>query len=853
MKKLLLTIIVALFACASLFASPVDVNRAMVLGQKFVKANFEQIQNPDLDLTYTVMSDTGEPCIYVFNVSDNGFILVSASDCVHPILGYSENNTFDINNVVPGLNFMMGEYKDAIIYAIENIVEAEPAIAAEWKSLENCGKVKPSMRGRGVGPLCSTKWNQDYPYNYYCPTAPTGPGGHVYAGCVATTMSQVMRYWNHPIQGTGSHSYYCPGYGNQSANFANTTYQWDNMPNALNDHSSQEEIEAVALLMYHCGVSVDMGYSPDGSGATSQDVPYAMRYYFGYAQSTVSSKTNTQVWNNSLRDAFDMGRPVYYAGCSPDGCHAFVCDGYDDNDLFHFNWGWGGYNDGYFSTDAIEFSSNQQAIMNIMPEEIYNNTAQAPTNFTVTPTGDNTLSATVNWTNPTKTLNNTNLPATIEKIVVERNGNIVHIEENVAPGVEMSFVDVAPCFSHFDYKVYAVIEGAHGAIAKADDIAFGPVCEWKLVLQSSAFQGMRGAYISLYDATGTRLLTATTTSSSAQNININVPLGNVYFTYTPADASQQPFTLTIIIKDSQNQTVYQYSGSSDELAGGVIFRTNNNCGDDTSCESPSTLYATADGDNVILTWEGVANPDYGYNIYRDGLLYRLVQETTFTDEGLEIGGHCYYVTVLCNSGESEATNESCANIGDNCNPPTDIWYELNPNNMKPKITWEKPVDFEGLSGYYIFRRTDDTDWTRVKLAGPNTTNYSDNSSLIDGTWYYYKVQAYYKEIDCFSAPAKNKYNDLEYYVKVLYSVDGVNENQVENVNIYPNPVNDNLTIDAKGIRNITIINLVGQKVFESSLYTDKAILNMNDFESGMYIIRVVADEYEITRRISVLH
>ena len=158
MKKSLLLVVI-LLAFNSLFANPVDVNTAKELGQKFVAANFDQKSN-SLELVYTVNTELGEPCFYVFSVSNHGFVIVSADDCAHPILGYSEESAFEVDNIAPGLGYMMEIYQDAISFGKETKATATPEIAAEWKSLENSGFVKPAMRGQSVAPLCTTKWNR---------------------------------------------------------------------------------------------------------------------------------------------------------------------------------------------------------------------------------------------------------------------------------------------------------------------------------------------------------------------------------------------------------------------------------------------------------------------------------------------------------------------------------------------------------------------------------------------------------------------------------------------------------------------------------------------------------------------
>ena len=129
-------------------------------------------------------------------------------------------------------------------------------------------------------PLCSTTWNQDCYYNQLCPTATGGPCNKVYAGCVATAMAQIMKFWNWPAQGTSSHSYTHPTYGAQTANFDSTTYDWTHMPIYLTSGSTNTQKTAVATLIYHCAVSVDMDFDPNGSGAYSQNIPAALINYF---------------------------------------------------------------------------------------------------------------------------------------------------------------------------------------------------------------------------------------------------------------------------------------------------------------------------------------------------------------------------------------------------------------------------------------------------------------------------------------------------------------------------------------------------------------------------------------------
>jgi hypothetical protein len=201
------------------------------------------------------------------------------------------------------------------------------------------------VEAASAGPLLSTKWNQGQYYNASCPVDAEGTDGHVPVGCVAVAMAQVMKYHNYPVTGTGSHSYSHPVYGTLSANFGATTYNWASMPDSLSKYDSD-----VATLLYHVGVSVEMDYTPDQSGAYMSDAAYALETYFKYSNSLSyvwKSSYSTDEWTTILRTEIDNKRPILYSGHGTGG-HAFVCDGYSGSDYFHFNWGWGGSEDNYF-------------------------------------------------------------------------------------------------------------------------------------------------------------------------------------------------------------------------------------------------------------------------------------------------------------------------------------------------------------------------------------------------------------------------------------------------------------------------------------------------------------------------
>ena len=285
--------------------------------------------------------------LYVVSSGDNaGYVMVAGDDVVsNPVLGYSTGGVFDYGTAPDNLKWWIGEYARMIEYAAEHGM----AVAAAPKF------------DTSLDPLIKTHWNQDYPYNNLCPWLSEDMQG--YTGCVATAMAQVMKYHEWPERGTGSHTYTDPNCGQTlSANFGETTYRWDLMPNDYDGSWTDEQIEAVATLMAHCGVAVDMQYMPDGSGAYSGDVPGALVNYFGYAEDAIFLSRDYYAqneWAGMVKDELDAGRPVYYSGQSTGGGHAFVIDGYNTDGYFHVNWGWGSQSDDYYQLATLDPYSGQ--------------------------------------------------------------------------------------------------------------------------------------------------------------------------------------------------------------------------------------------------------------------------------------------------------------------------------------------------------------------------------------------------------------------------------------------------------------------------------------------------------------
>ena len=267
-------------------ANPVDVETAKSLGIKFLNCNTE-IKSASADLAYTAFADNGTPCFYVFAMQPKGFVIVSADDRSKPILGYSTESSFSANEIPDGLQSFFNNYQAGFSQMFANNDARTDEAVRDWKRLAETGRISDERITREIEPLLTCIWNQSALYNDLCPMDTLGSNGHVYAGCVATAMSQIMYYWQWPNTGTGMYSYTCYPYGELFANFGATDYPYDLMPDFLDWTSTPEEIHAVALLQYHAGISVDMGYSPNGSGALSFSVVNSLIDYFRYDDQSI--------------------------------------------------------------------------------------------------------------------------------------------------------------------------------------------------------------------------------------------------------------------------------------------------------------------------------------------------------------------------------------------------------------------------------------------------------------------------------------------------------------------------------------------------------------------------------------
>lgn len=387
MKKLTILALTIIWSLP-IIGAPIDETTAKQLAQNFWKENNimgvrgDKVFKKRMDDArfVNVAPQCGYSEFFIFNNEDGkGFVIIAADDCVTPILGYSYDNIFATENLPPNLKDWLDGYAEQIRMAVEMKATATDEIQADWECLRQ-RKNLPIKSETAVNPLIATTWSQGQYYNMLCPEDNNGPDGHVPTGCVATAMAQILKYWEYPnsAHNIGWHEYEHPVYGTLGAHFgyAGGSYYWNYMPNQLTYSSSTYQKESVASLMFHCGVSVEMNYGPSESSAYSTSAEIAFRAFFDYNGATLVNKPdNDSQWINLLRTELDNGRPVFYSGYGTGG-HAFICDGYNNSNYFHFNWGWGGTADGSFLLSSLtptvngyqfDFSYNQQAIIGIEP------------------------------------------------------------------------------------------------------------------------------------------------------------------------------------------------------------------------------------------------------------------------------------------------------------------------------------------------------------------------------------------------------------------------------------------------------------------------------------------------------
>lgn len=376
MRKILLLFSLFLMTLVA-WGEPIDRNEALKQANAFLSSKGIPVRQ-SLDMAYAQPGKAAEArsLYYVFNVgNDKGFVIVAGDDAVSPILAYADRGDFSEREMAPAAKAMLESYAQQI-----EMIQQDPSLS-----------VAAATSYAAIAPMVESQWNQSEPYNYMCPTIEGEPGRSV-TGCVATAMAQIMYYHKWPVAETKAIPAYQMSNGELIAGANPVTLDWDAMQSTYTGSEAEDDptAKAVAQLMVLCGKGVQMAYSYYSSGAGDGAVVNALKSYFDYdgAIHRISRADYANAdWEKAIYDELAAQRPVYLSGTSLSASgmvgHAFVCDGYDGQGLFHINWGWGGMSDGFFRLTLLNpddhgtggnngsggYSMGEAAIIGIQPNQ----------------------------------------------------------------------------------------------------------------------------------------------------------------------------------------------------------------------------------------------------------------------------------------------------------------------------------------------------------------------------------------------------------------------------------------------------------------------------------------------------
>lgn len=830
----------------SMFGKPVDLNRAKTVGLYFLqnKTNSTILKNSTtLELTYKAISgNSSEETVlfYVFNVEALGYIIVAGDDTVTAILGYSDQGNFTSENMPSNIKKWLEGYKKEISFVIENNLKATDEINASWST--NSSNYS-TMGTTAVAPLIQTKWDQDPFVNAQC------PGGSV-SGCVATAMAQIMKFWNYPATGSSFHSYNHPQYGTLSAIFGTTTYQWSSMPNYVTSPNP-----AVATLMYHCGVSVEMNYSPESSGAQTLDVVDALKNYFNYStsiQGLYMTNYSSVQWINLLKAELNANRPIQYAGTGTGGGHSFVCDGYDNNDYFHFNWGWGGNSDGYFQINYLNpgslgagggtggFNSNQRAIIGIQPPS-------SATNYNI---------SLYNNLTPSATLIGYGNPFTVTT-------NIANLGTSTFSGD----YGVAAFDSSSNFTDFVEVKTNYG------DLQAGDHYNNNLTFSTTgSFTLLPGTYtlMFLYRTTGGnwQFVNNGNYSNSAQIniVNTNPIQLNSSMTVSPSTPLAQGQNVSInlnILNNSTSTFIGEYQVALYNLDGSLAQEI----------ETINELNGLPVG-----------------NTYNSPFL-------TFTNSSITANPGTYLIAVQHKSttGEWELTGSTATFLNPRTVTITEapLLADMYENNDTFNEAYTLPLNFTGTNANVNTISSNahvGTDYDYYKVLLPSGYDYTITPRLHDsdssGNGNTYSLDALFS----YSTDGVNwssAYDDVipenitatnggTIYFHVApysegdtgtYLLDvnlsrtnnlGINENEFANsISVYPNPAIDVVTIDLSNfngeLKEVHIFNIQGQKITSTTVNSQskRFTLPIGNFAQGVYLLQLTTDRGLLIKKLII--
>lgn len=840
MKKITLISLIT-FIQFNLFSKEVPLNEAMQVAQTKVQDVHQLSSRNSISLqlayseNFTNAVNEIQPAFYIFNTTqNNGFVIVAGDDKITPILGYTDHGNFDVTNIPTGLKKLFFEFKKGITQiANDQAITSPTVLSAEWTNLKN--GVIVSTRMSGVGPLTTTEWSQRPNYNVYCPdNSPTG--------CVATAVSQIMKYYNHPQQGKGYHSYNHNDYGTLKANFGATTYNWNNMPNKLYAISDSTEKKAISLLMYHVGVALNMNYSPNGSGASSSDVPRALVNYFKYdAGISMKSRTSYSLtgWKNLLKNELNAGRLVYHRGYCPDPSagHAFVIDGYDVNDLFHVNWGWSGSYNGYFQINNLNpgstytWNDGQGAIVGIKPDtssqvdlKLFSNIAVNP----VTINFNQPFSVTVDIAN----YGNTTFTGKLKASIFDSLDNFLG-DVQVKTGVSIT---------SSNYNTYTF--NSTGMNITPGNYSIGIYVDlgnnsWSLI-DEDAFTNPIQVQV-----------------SSINNLGL-ISNGNILVNPDPIKQNQSFQVEFDVINSSTTPFSGQISIDIHELNGDWI---------DEVGSLTTTIGANATK-NIVLNHAGLALDPGSYSIViwhkPSGGSWEIIEEGSYPNSRqVDITGLDFFD----NAPDQYEVNDTITMAY-----PFALNYSNNFANIQ---TSGASIHQVGDKDYYSVHLDAGYDYLVYARVYDNYSNGATGNYSNDMMFTYYNgntTGTYYDDAEMPTTLVNNippsgtdfifelvpfYFENIGTYMFEIEVIRQAQTTSLENINgaelkLYPNPTRNVVNVDQVGYNTLKIISLDGSLVKETQLVNKLEVIQVNELPAGIYLFNLIGKDKVTTKRIEII-
>lgn len=846
MKHLAFTSLLVIILALCLKAGPVTKERASVTAKNHYWKYSSELQYEEIlpQLVYIEELD-GESLYYVFNIGDEkGFVIVAADDDVYPILGYSFEGSFIVERKNTAVNFSdwMDIYTDQILFVRENSLKADKNIAEEWQRLSAFSE--PNRDFDNIIPMMTTKWDQGEFFNALCPADPGGVAGHVWTGCNATAMAQIMKYYNHPAQGQGSHSYTHSTYGTLSANFEATTYHWSNMPDQVTSSNMD-----IATLLYHCGVSVDMQYSINGSGAYSEDSRNAFIAYFRYSptvQYVHKSNYSQSAWENLIKGELNEGRILYYDGSGPDGGHAFVCDGYQGTNYFHFNWGWGGAYDGYFYLNSInpggtQFNNDQDAMVNLYPKGTY---LKPPLNFQGNAVEDHVE---LSWQSPGGT--------GIKGYFVYRN------EVKVAYVGSSSYEDMVPGPGNYRYCVSVVYNDGESHKVCAPEViveGFQSSCDFfddfesyatgqQLVVQNpdnwKTWNNSSGTgYDPFITDYGTQVVQITGTNGLVHVIP-NLTEGTCTIGFDIYIPSGSDACFNALQQFEGNGVVWglnAYFGFENAGKGRLV------CGE-ANPKSFDFNYSQWMAVKIVIDLDN----DWAELFIDDALIHGWTWSTSANGSTVlnQLGGCNFYAWPDGVYGNPMYFIDNYCFSGSFL-PPLNLSGPGNVSNGETiHLTWQSPESFAGspnaqnhsksITGYNIYRKTNIGSFVKVI-----TTPYEEYyDSYYGGPVLTYYITAIYGGTQE-SGPSNTWLVETDQL--------GMEENSLIDIQLFPNPASESIHIMCDlNILSVTIYDFTGHPVARESVNNTTYRYNSSHLSAGIYFVVVETEKGKTSRRVII--